>query len=276
MKRQKGCEIVNITVDIGNGEKDNISVHEFDDPATLSHEFSTKHNLPQKLETALTRNINDLIKEFNRDQSMISSFLSSKPEFSSNSCKNIGEKMYLKGIRHKEQIEANKQLMKMKLEKEISQTTSFKPVINKNSKKLAKNNQSRSNAEIRQTPKIEDQECTFSPQINERSLKIAGNSTNRIQELYEEAKLKKNRIESMNLQARKNEFPFKPNIKHKGEYSDPSQLIERLSTSKDHYYENLKELQKKYEIKRDPVTGQDFFKPNISKTAKNSREVNNV
>ena len=277
MRCIKGNEILNITVDIGSGRQDRVIVHEFDDPNVLAREFALRHNLNQKLEMALTIKISDLLKDLAKDQTILSNSFSSRSEIENSTCSNYGEKMYLKGLKHKEQIEVNKQLLKMKIEKEISETTSFKPIINEKSRKIAKNSHTRSNVDVRlQTPQEDITEYTFTPKINEKSIKIVGNKANRINELYEEAKERKNRIENMNKEARENEFPFRPDIKSTGKHSNPEETVERLVNSKSNYYQSIEELRKKLEVTKDPETGQEFFKPNIGKTSQSQQNRENV
>ena len=242
-------------------------VYENDNPALLAREFSLKYNLPHKQEVALSQHIYTLIQEVNREHAYLTSLVASKPEISSASCKNIGEKLYVKGLYHKEQVEVNAQIMKMDRERRVAATTSFKPIINENSKIIASKAPSRSITDSHhRTFQSSDIAYPFSPKINEKSAKLAGNSTNRVQELYEDAKLRENRLEQMNASARKNEFPFRPDIKHTEAHSDPQALVERLSSSKANYYENMQDLKKKYEVSRDPATGQEYFKPNICKS----------
>ena len=273
----RGNEILNINVEIGSGKHDRVIVHEFDDPIILAKEFAMRHNLSQKLEIALTRNITDLLKDLAKEQMQLSNAFSSKSEIENLSFNNYGEKLYSKGLKHKEQIEVNKQLLKMKIEKEISESTSFKPIINERSRKIARNIQTRSTTDLRmQTPQDNTMQYTFTPTINEKSLKIAGNNANRIQELYEEAKQRRKRIENMNKEARETEFSFKPDIGFKGKHSNPEELINRLVNSKSTYYQSLEELRKKLEITKDPETGQELFKPNIGKTCQSQQNRENI
>ncbi|OMJ69840.1 hypothetical protein SteCoe_32336 [Stentor coeruleus] len=276
-RTDRGYEILNITVDVGGGKQDRIIVHENDDPPAVARDFAIKHNLSAKLESALSKNIYELIRDIIKDQFQLSNSFSSKTNASISDPKNYGEKLYMKGLKHKEQVEANKQLLKMQLEREVAQKTSFKPIINENSRKLAKNAQSRSNADIyHHNQQVVETEYTYAPKINEKSLKLAGNSTNRIQELYEEAKLKKQRIQSMYEHAKKTEFPFKPSILVRGQPSSPNEVVERLLNSKQNYDEYIEELRKKYEVTRDPETGQAFFHPNLGKSYKMQRTQENV
>lgn len=275
-RNDRGCEILNITVDIGGGKQDRIIVHENDEPGIVARDFAIKHNLSTKLETALTHNIYELLRDINKDQLLLSNSFSSKADLSTNDFKNYGEKLYVKGLKHKEQVEANKQLLKMQIEREVAQKTSFKPVINENSRKIAKNAQTRSTADIHHVPQIGENECTFTPKINEKSLKLAGTSTNRVKELYEEAKLKKQRIQSMYDHAKKTEFSFKPSVLTHGDHSSPSEVIDRLVNSKQNYEEYIEDLRKKYEVTRDPETGQAFFYPNLGKSYKMQRTQENV
>ena len=275
MRSLRGNEILNITVDIGNGKHDRVVVHEFDDPCILAKDFSAKHRLTQKIEVALTRNISELLKDIAKDQVLMSSTFSSRPEVDTSSCSNAGEKLYLKGLKHKEQVEANKQMLKMRIEREISETTSFKPVINKKSRELAKNVHSRSDFRLA-TPQIEAEECTFTPKINEKSMKMVATSSNRVLELYEDAEQRRKRLHGLNIDARKYEFPFKPSVKPNGRPSDPEELVQRLLTSKSNYYQHLEELKKKQEISTDPETGQELFKPYIGKSSQYLEHRENV
>jgi hypothetical protein len=271
--RNRGNEILNITVDVGNGNFDNLIVHEFDDPGTLSREFVSKYNLSQKIESALTRNIQELIKELAKDQTVNNTFFSKSDTLSTN----YGEKLYLKGLRHKEQIEINKQLLKLQIEKKNTQEASFKPCINRNSIKLAKNAQTRSSTDFRApNPPTDSSEYTFAPKINENSLKIAKNSNNRIQELYEEAKQRRKKIDEVARHARLTEFPFRPNIKVKGKPTNSQELIERLANPKNSHYESMEQLKKQSEVTKDPETGQEYFKPVISKFSQSMQNRENI
>lgn len=277
MVSRKGFEVLCITVDIGGGKLDKISVYENDEAGAVAREFAVKHGLSQKLEQALGKNILELLKDINKEQLSMSSSFSARTDQSLMECKNYGEKMYAKGIRHKEQIEANKQLLKMQIEKSISETTSFHPTLNETSKRLARNSQYRSTTDIRPyTQTYREPEYPFAPKLNENSQKLIKPSKNRINELYEEAKHKKQRIESNLEHAKKNEFPFKPSTNNRFSRSDPQELIERLTNSKSGYLKSIEELKEKYEVKKDPETGQEFFKPIIGKNYNYSRNCENV
>jgi hypothetical protein len=78
------------------------------------------------------------------------------------------------------------------------------------------------------------------------------------------------------MNARKNEFPFRPSTNHKSEPTDPKELFDRLSSSKNNYENTIEELRKQYEITRDPETGQAFFQPNIGKSYKMQRTQENI
>jgi hypothetical protein len=277
MASRRGYEVLNITVDIGGGRQDRIIVYDSDEPSLVAREFAQRHNLNQKLELALSKNICDLLKDINKEQLLLSSSFSSKADQSMTDCKNYGEKLYAKGLRHKEQVEANKQLLKMQLEKEVAEKTSFQPVLNDKSRKLAKYAQTRSNHDFRaHSQTYKEPEYTFAPKINEKSAKIAATSNNRIQELYDEAKVKKQRIDEMYQHAKKTEFPFRPNTGRKGETTDLQEVVERLSNSKAGYQKYIEELRAKYEVTRDPETGQEFFKPMIGRNYRYDRTIENI
>ena len=277
MASRRGFEILNITVDIGGGRQDRIIVYENDEPNLVAREFAQRHNLNQKLELALSKNICDLLKDINKEQLLLSSSFSSKADQSTLDCKNYGEKLYAKGLRHKEQVEANKQLLKMQLEKEVAEKTSFQPILNDKSRRLAKTAQTRSTHDVRgYSQPYKEPEYTFAPKINEKSAKLAGSSNNRVQELYDEAKHKKHRIEEMYEHAKKTEFPFKPNTGRKVVQSDPQELVDRLTNSKAGYQKHIEELKAKYEVTQDPETGQEFFKPLIGRNYRYDRTIENI
>lgn len=56
-KPNRGHEILIMNVDVGNGHKEPIVVHEADEPSDLSHDFAIKFGLSKKLESALTKQI---------------------------------------------------------------------------------------------------------------------------------------------------------------------------------------------------------------------------
>lgn len=277
-KRQgKGMQILSITVDVSATKQDQITIYEHDEASQVCRDFAFKHNLPQNLELALTRSVSSMMQEIAQEQLLLSTSFSSKSLQAPLNYKNIGEKLYAKGLKHKEQIEANNQLLKIQQEKKAAEKTTFHPVISTKSKKLARNIQSRSESDLKKsinTTHNSEAEYTFAPKINEKSLKLAGKTENRVQELYEDAKLKKLRIEEMNLNARKNEFPFRPNAASRTEFPDPMEVVTRLVDDK--RFSDIEELRKKYEVDRDPKTGQVFFIPNIGKSNKFERMTEDV
>lgn len=70
-RTDRGYEILNFTVDIGGGKKDRIIVHENDDPPEVARDFVIKHNLSAKLESALSKNIYELLRDINKDQLLL-------------------------------------------------------------------------------------------------------------------------------------------------------------------------------------------------------------
>ena len=94
--------------------------------------------------------------------------------------------------------------------KEISQTTSYKPVMNKswkNLQKLAKKIRPGSMQNFAKHPRRSPKMHFFSSN-QWKKLKNCRKQYKPNTELHQDAKLKKNRIESINLQRCKNEFPF--------------------------------------------------------------------
>ncbi|CAG9326768.1 unnamed protein product [Blepharisma stoltei] len=165
--KDKGKEILVMTVNIRDGQKDQIIVHEADNPEDLAYQFARKHSLPKRIENALIHQIlheiEVLIQEeddktqeiisqnpskaaspkkshnpiFQRIQDKVSSKSNNSPAISSSfisaarqKSANYGEYLYTKELQHKEQKELlNQKWIEMKQEAEGKELT-FKPTIN--------------------------------------------------------------------------------------------------------------------------------------------------
>ena len=60
---ERGKELLTITVEIGNGQKENIIIYENDDAQYISDSFCKKHNINDELKTIFTNQIADNINQ---------------------------------------------------------------------------------------------------------------------------------------------------------------------------------------------------------------------
>ena len=59
METSEDSEVLIVSVEIAQGHRDIIKVHEDDDPYEIAAEFARKHNLDAKLEHALAMHISE-------------------------------------------------------------------------------------------------------------------------------------------------------------------------------------------------------------------------
>lgn len=208
----RGRQIIVMTVNVKEGLKDQIVVHEADDPLDLAEKFTQKHNLDKKFENLLvkqiTHEIEVLIQEeenthIDLSQTFASSHKNLNPIYqrineqnnnskaisgrSSDHRINFGEKLYIKDLQRKE-IQENRiqKFIKLKEAEEKKELT-FHPQINRftvssksfYSKKPEESllerdveRQKRLTEEVEKKLAKEKSECPFSPAINQKSKKM--------------------------------------------------------------------------------------------------------
>ena len=278
-EENRGVEILNISVDIGNGQRDILTVFEHDDPRLIVRNFFIKNNITKKSEEALILKVHEFIAEVVQEHQLVCMSLASQPNFPTAPCKNFGEKLYLKCLENKVEMLVANQMKRISTAKNIETTLTGSPMINKHSRILATNPSSKSNSVLKfHIPKaLSQDELMLSPKISPHSNKLARKCENRIKDLYEEAEKKKKRMELMNKKARDSEFSFKPDIKHKTKPSNPEEVVDRLLKSKTERDNNIEKLRKHLSICIDPETGQKFFKPIIGRPSdSHTRQNSNV
>jgi hypothetical protein len=247
-----------ITIDIGDGRRDEIIVKEFDNPRALAEAFCQKHHLNQLACKALIdqieQNVETQIEEQNslysinksydskvkksnftsgvsssgflndfttfsikqttpsiEERSPISSVAKARKPISS-PLNNVGQKLYMKGLKFIENVQKKKLELKVQqTEKELKEST-FSPIINSKSTKrpevenilISKGKVIQENIEKKRGLKLAEQlsECTFSPMISKKAEKTSKEkpSPDRFVKLYENAKSIQNKIQFMNFQ----------------------------------------------------------------------------
>ena len=249
-----------ITIDIGDGRRDEIIVREYDNPRSLAEAFCQKHHLNELACKALIEQIESNVEapaeEYNQSLISINKSFESKSkksifpsgvsssgflnDFTTFSIKqttpsidekspissiketrksshsplnNVGEKLYLKGLKFMENVQKKKLELKVQQsEKEMKETT-FSPIINSRTTKrndvenilIKKGRVIQENIEKKRGLQLAEQlsECTFSPMISrkqEKACKEQDKSPDRFVRLYENAKTIQSKIQSMNTQ----------------------------------------------------------------------------
>lgn len=193
----RGRVVLVMTVEISEGQNHTLTVHEHDEPADLAREFARKHGLQQRYCVALTktiqRNLEDLVSEL---ESQVSEG------------GNIGEVLYQKGRKMRESTKERALEQQQKRQLEEQKELTFHPVIitkgrprlsNPEFDLLTRSKQAKEMLELKKQEIIQKQtaECTFAPRINDVSKRLAGSmsSSQKCEELYREAKERKNRKE---------------------------------------------------------------------------------
>lgn len=187
-KANKGREILVMTVDVGKGQKEDITVREEDEPSELARNFALKHKLDQELEEALAQQIEHNIDLLIQEQTPQKPF----------------KQQYME---HWNQ----------ELEKKLRKEPKFQPKIDQNSEKIAKSKHSapvfeRLHSRASKTPK--SQENSYRSQQSTRR-----QSPNYGEHLYYKGKLSKEKLEQKRLTERlkrqeeeDSQLTFKPRI----------------------------------------------------------------
>ena len=198
---QRGRVVLVMTVELGEGRSDTITVHEHDEPTDLAHAFGQRHSLNTRLTQALTKTIEANIEE------LVSEIDTGSVQEPSGS--NIGEILYYKGKKMQESTKERALELMQKREIEEKRELTFHPqILTKTGKQrssnpeddlLSRSRQTREALELKKQEilQLETAECTFTPKINLVSQRLAGSksSSQKFEELYREARERKNRRE---------------------------------------------------------------------------------
>lgn len=193
----RGRVVLVMTVELGEGQSDTLTVHEHDEPQDLAREFGRKHALQQRICAALTKTIERNLEE------LVSELESQMSEGS-----NIGEVLYQKGQKMKESMKERVLQQQQRRDLEEQKELTFHPVIiakgrphhsNPENDLLARSKQAKETMELKKQELLQQQtaQCTFVPKINEVSKRLASSksTSQKCEELYREAKERKVRKE---------------------------------------------------------------------------------
>ncbi|CAG9334144.1 unnamed protein product [Blepharisma stoltei] len=331
-------EVLILTINLGNS-KDDIVIHEFDDPNILAKRFCEKHNLGLEVESTLAEhiifnlekvlqdlsNINQRLQQKNSEENFISNenvkkAVTPKPRVAAQErvnesrlskqssaatmvsyedkspsrsfYKNPGNRLYQLGmIQQKDRENKSKLYQQQKMQKELEEVT-FTPRINTKRIKKVKNTENlliEKGKKVKEVLKlkIKDQletdrrKCTFTPELNPVSSRLAARdrSADRINYLCKEKEESKKKIQGKADEYFKELCPFTPNKIYKSyTKSELNDSIDRLTKSKIQSEDELEKLREKHlqDLKKDPVTGQEFFTPQINKGPRTERQYSNV
>ena len=194
-------EVLIISVDLGDGLRDQITIHDDDIPEDVSFDFCEKHNLGIKARVVLTEEIEKNLQNIYQTRlsriSESSQVLSREdsPKFEK---PNKGEELYLKGIKMRQKVEVKNQALRNQRETLEKQNFTFRPSTNSPVKRnkppeqilLEKGKQTTEMLEKKRFQKNEKMMdgCTFTPEVNKNSKnKSQGRDFQRYQFLYQDA-----------------------------------------------------------------------------------------
>ena len=87
--QNRGSELLTITVEIGNGQKENIVIYENDDAQQISDAFCEKHNINEDLKVVFTNQITENIIQVKREIANETAYANKQEENKSESCSQI-------------------------------------------------------------------------------------------------------------------------------------------------------------------------------------------
>ena len=202
-------ELLVLSVDLGEGRKDKLIIHENENPELKAIEFCQKNMLGPRIKIALCGEIEKQLENiiFYKNKLPESKKLLRTSSVQAKKL-NIGHELYAKGIKMKERVENyNAKAREAKIQDELKDAT-FQPITNSTIRRkkmpedilLEKGRQtSEKLARKRSIKEISLISCcTFSPEINKNSTRIKRiekRSPNRFKFLYHDAESLKEKIQ---------------------------------------------------------------------------------
>ena len=129
-RTDRGYEILNFTVDIGGGKQRPYNSTWKWWPTWSGSGLCNKAQLISKARIGFIEKHLRVAPRYKQRPTFISNSFSSKPEVSISTQKTMEKNFIWKDWNIRNKVEANKQLLKRQLEREVAQKTSFKPIIN--------------------------------------------------------------------------------------------------------------------------------------------------
>ena len=254
-----------MTVDLGGGKQDIISITEKDDPAVLAREFTHKHHLsrPQsaKLRELITHNL-----------SASHRYLSSRSALAHSQSFDMRSRPVPQPVSPR-----NDRLCQKKRTNsgDIVSACSFTPKINKAQQRRRGKTEDllmeqgvkrdeRVRSQRNRVMQEELQKCTFRPALNQRSAKLAMKQRThspRHEALFQMA-AENTKRRTANSQLNPFEYTFHPATYSARKQSESTEeLLDRLTYSKVNFNAKIEKARKELESTKDSQTGQDLFVP---------------
>jgi hypothetical protein len=229
-EQERGLEILNISVDIGDGNHDILNIHEHDDLSFVIRKFFIKNNISNRSEKLLIEKIEEILQETSDEHEIINKTLANSPNLPTRPCRNYGEKLYLKGLIDREEFLVVNQIKRIQAAKEIDKTLQDKPLIDKNSKKIVNDLTVKSISALKiLTPKTStatDFFSTFTPNL--KTERLSQKTSKYVDTLLKNPKKSKKVLEKNEKTTRKSDLSLKSMIKHKVSPSNPVELTHKL------------------------------------------------
>lgn len=263
----KGAELLNISIDLGNGLSDTLKIFEHDDLRLAIREFYIKNDISSDgTEEILLQKVHRLVAEVLEEHKLIDMALAARPLMSASPCKNFGEKLYQRSMQEKDRILVKNQMKRINSAKQIQESVVGRPKVDSNSLKiLGKSYNKACSVRTRSSPK--------SNSFSETTIKYDKQSENgvrkcvsRLEIYYQESVDRRNRSETMNTTARDSESPMKSSV-----FKSKSPLLsktpnKRIITCKDQKLSSSKGERKHFSIEMDKETGKKVFKPVVGES----------
>ena len=198
-------EVLILSIDLGEGIKEKVTVYENDIPEQIAQNFCAKHQLGPKTKLILTEEIEKNL------QNLYSRQLTKMPENEEPETKSPrttkGEELYMRGIKSRQRVEGKHQAFRDERIVNEMKNVTFKPAVNSPERRNRPPEQSllekgKQTFEMIQKKRSEGEVkmlngCTFSPEINKSSANMKSSrarSPERYLSLYQDAKNIKEKI----------------------------------------------------------------------------------
>ena len=286
-----GREILVMTVDLGQGRKDKLIVHENEKPEDLAASFCRRYNLSERLCGALTANIRanlEEVKDEEEQRGNSTEEADNKPsesgvgKFSPAPGGNVGERLYVKGMQMKGAADLQMLRARHQQEETVQKQLTFAPKISRGPQQsrstddLARPQSPATTRELelkrREQLLQQASECTFSPAVNpkyppprseEIERKKSREGPDRFETLYRHAEVRKAKAEHETEEFLKSHYPFHPVLEAEQQLESEPQSVhmEKLYSSRRAVEAQLDRERVRLMGKFDPHTGRELFKP---------------
>lgn len=269
----RGAELLNISIDIGHGQKSELHVHEFDDLPLTIRNFFIRNNITNHSEKALLYKVQELLEEAKEEHQLMAQTLANMPNLTGKKWRNSGERIYKQSMQAQEMKLVKHQMIRIQTAKNLLNSGAGKPIIDKNSIKIVSSLTSKAS----DSKKFQFQKNILNADLKEKPKLIQKKSKKkveqRVEELFKDAEVRKKKNESAKRERELNEFSFKPEINRKStEMKREGDVIERLIKLNEEKEKNLQELRKRLDLDVDLQTGQKWFQPVIGRGPENEDE----